>query len=96
MARKRNKLGMFAKTKKAAIRRNWTSVTSGKVPMMRVPRACALVQSGDKKGRVRRGCKLTKNGAYCGELTKLPETAKIGPARKGRDGRKRRRTVKCI
>lgn len=94
MAKKKN-LGLFARTKKAASKRVWTSVSSGKTAMYRVPRGCAIVQSGEKKGKVRRGCKLTKNGAYCAGLTQLPETAKIGPALRRKDGRKRRRVVKC-
>lgn len=98
MAKKRKStkgLGMFALTKRSAQRRRWTKVSSGQNPMFRVPRACAIVQSGEKSGKVRRGCKLTKNGAYCAELTPLPETAKIGPAKRRKDGRKRRRVVKC-
>lgn len=91
MAKSRSGVGLSAKTKKAAVRRNWTSVSSGKTPMLRTPRACALVQSGPKKGKVRKGCRLTKNGAYCDELVRLPAEARGAKLKSGR-----RKMVKCI
>lgn len=82
------------KTKKAANRRTYTSVRSGSPVTKAVKRACALVQSGPKQGKLRKGCRLTGHGARCDVLTKIPRTARerVGTRK---NGQPKYRTVDC-
>jgi len=73
------------KSSKAANRRRYSSISQGSAVTRVVPRACALVQSGAKKGKLRKGCRITGNGqARCDELSRLPREARqrIGKSRK--------------
>lgn len=64
------------KSSTAANRRSYSHISSGSPVTRSVPRACALVQSGGKKGKIRKGCRMTKNGARCDVLTRLPREAR--------------------
>lgn len=60
----------------AANRRRFSKVQAGSPVTRSVKRACAIVQSGPKKGKLRKGCRLTKSGARCDVLVRLPDTAR--------------------
>lgn len=62
----------------AANRRRYSHISSGKPISIPVKKACALVRknvNGTMRTVVRKGCRLTKSGARCDELVRLPETA---------------------
>lgn len=74
MAKKGGLKGTY-KTKAAANRRRYSHIGQGSPITRSVKKACALVQSGAKKGKLKKGCRLTKSGARCDELVRLPEKA---------------------
>lgn len=94
MAKRRRKKGTLAGTYKssgAANRRRYSRVSSGSPITRVVKRGCAIVQSGAKKGKLRKGCRISANGqARCDLVTKLPKTAK-----QRIKGTKRYKTVNC-
>src|SRR6185295_17001784 len=55
--------------------KRWTRVSSGSSVKKQVPKACAIVQSGAKKGRIRKGCRIRGNHAFCEVGKKLPAKA---------------------
>lgn len=78
------------KSASSANRRTYTKVQQGSPVTRVVPRACAIVQSGPKKGKLRKGCRIAGNGqARCDELTRLPRQARQ------RIGARRYKTVGC-
>lgn len=75
--KKRSTLKGSFSSKKAANRRTYTSIASGSPVTKPVKRECALVKSGPKKGKLRKGCRIDGNGiARCDVLTRLPRTAR--------------------
>ena len=75
--RKRKSLKGSYKTTKAANRRRYTRVSQGSPVTRAVPRGCSIVQSGPKKGKLRKGCRIGSNGvARCDLLTRLPGSAR--------------------
>lgn len=76
MARKRKSLKGTYRTKKAANRRRYSKVSQGSPIVHAVPRGCAIVQSGAKKGKMRKGCRIKNGRAYCDVVTRLPAEAK--------------------
>lgn len=93
--RKRRKAGTLKgsyKSSGAANRRRYSRVSSGSPITRVVPRGCAIVQSGAKKGKLRKGCRVSANGqARCDVLTRLPREARQRVGGKG----KRYKTVGC-
>lgn len=82
MAKKKTKsrkggTGAAFKNPKSAAARRWLTAR-GNVVSKKVPKACAIVQSGPKKGKVRKGCKIRKHGAWCDEsiIDRLPAKAR--------------------
>ena len=94
MAKRRRKKGTLKgvyKSSGAANRRRYRRVSSGSPVTHVVPRGCAIVQSGGKKGKLRKGCRVAANGqARCDLVTRLPRTA-----RQRVKGTKRYKTVNC-
>lgn len=83
--RKKKTLKGVFKSSGAANRRRYSRISSGSPITRVVPRACALVQSGEKRGKLRKGCRISGNGqARCDELIRLPRAARqrIGKSRK--------------
>ena len=93
MARKRRKgLKGSYKSSKSANRRRYSKIGQGSPVTQAVPRGCALVQGGEKKGKLRKGCRIGKSGvARCDVLTRLPATA----MQYARKGSKKRIRVEC-
>lgn len=58
--------------------KTWTRVSSGSSVKKQVPKACAIVQSGSSKGKIRKGCRIRGHHAFCdvGVVERLPATAK--------------------
>lgn len=75
--RRKGRVGAAFKTATAANKRRYRSIRDGNAVSARVPKACALVQSGANKGKIRKGCYIRKNGAWCDEtlLDRLPAQA---------------------
>lgn len=71
--------------------KRWTRVSSGSAVKKQVPKACAIVQSGPKHGRIRKGCRIKGHHAFCevGVAARLPKEA----SRKSKTGKKI--TVSC-
>lgn len=71
--------------------KTWTHVSSGASLKKQVPKACAIVQSGGKKGKIRKGCRIRGHHAFCevGVAARLPKEAH----RKSKTGK--RITVAC-
>ncbi len=56
-------------TSSSANKRNYQKVYSSNVTSKQVPRACALVKSGPKKGKLRKGCYIARGGhAFCDKV----------------------------
>ena len=74
---RRSGLKGSCKSAKCAQSRYWTRISSGTALKKRVPKACAIVQSGPKKGKLRKGCKIHKSGAFCDatQIERLPSEA---------------------
>jgi len=73
MARRRRRKGGtrgIFKTASSANRRGrkYVSISSSNPVSVIVPRRCAIVKSGPKKGKAKKGCKLTRNGAWCEKI----------------------------
>ncbi len=73
--RKRRKLAGAYGSPSSANRRKYTKVASGSPVTKQVPRACAIVQNGAKKGKLRKGCRIRGGKAFCDKLVKLPAVA---------------------
>lgn len=71
------KLGKVCRSAGCASKQTWRTA-SGHVSTVKVPRACALVRVGGKK-KVRKGCRLTKNGAVCDPVavSRMPKTVDV-------------------
>jgi hypothetical protein len=79
-------LGAFL-SPSSANRRRYRKVYSSNVVSKVVPRACALVQSGPKKGKLRKGCHIKAGRAYCDAtiIDRLPaEARRPGKTKSGR------------
>lgn len=64
---------------------------SGRTAKVRVPKACAIVQRAGGGKKIRKGCKISRSGAYCDAGLSLPKKVR---ARK--PGTKRKfYTVSC-
>lgn len=62
------KIGGIFLTAKSANKRTYAAVYSSNVKSRIVPRKCALVKSGPKKGKLRKGCYFRGHNAFCDVL----------------------------
>jgi len=63
--RRRSGTGWMFLTPKSANKRSYQKVYSSNVTSKQVPKGCAIIRSGPKKGKLRRGCRFRGGHAWC-------------------------------